>query len=100
MIRYYGQRRARPRATKTAVALEYKRGRDSVPFVTASGRAEIAGQIIEVAQQHGVHIEPDPQLAEILAELDLGQAIPKQVYYVVAEILAFVYKLNSQATAS
>ena len=92
MIRYYGRRRP---PVKTAVALEYRRGRDRAPLVTASGRGEVAEQILSAAREHGIHIEPDPDLALLLADVDLGQAIPPQLYGVVAEILSFVYKLNS-----
>ena len=89
------ERRERRRAIRKAVALEYRRGRQRAPVVTASGRGELAEQIIALARKHGVYVQPDPDLVELLARLDLGTAIPPQLYYVVAEILAFVYKLNS-----
>jgi flagellar biosynthesis protein len=88
-------RRERRRGLRKAVALEYKRGRQRAPVVSATGRGEIAEQIIALAQKHGIYVQPDPDLVEVLAQLDLGAAIPPQLYYVVAEILAFVYKLNS-----
>ncbi|MHB8620601.1 MAG: EscU/YscU/HrcU family type III secretion system export apparatus switch protein [Chloroflexota bacterium] len=91
-MRSYRPRRARP--VKTAVALEYDRGKDYAPVITASGRGEQAERIIALARRHGIYIEPDPDLVEILSTLDLGDAIPPQLYYIVAEILAFVYNLN------
>ncbi|MDE3074945.1 MAG: EscU/YscU/HrcU family type III secretion system export apparatus switch protein [Chloroflexota bacterium] len=93
MTRYYGRRR--PRQVRTAVALEYERGKSSAPAVAASGRGEVAEQIIALAQAHGIYIRPDPGLAEALAQLDVGEAIPPQLYQVVAEVLAFVYRLNA-----
>jgi len=89
------ERRDRRRGIRKAVALEYRSGKQRAPVVTATGRGEIAEQIISLAQKHGVYVQPDPDLIEVLAQLDLGTAIPPQLYYVVAEILAFVYKLNS-----
>ena len=65
-------------------------------MVTALGRGELADEIIALAQRRGVYVQPDPDLVEVLSRLDLGTAIPPQLYYVVAEILAFVYKLNSK----
>jgi flagellar biosynthesis protein len=88
-------RRDRRRGIRKAVALEYQRGKQRAPVVIAAGRGEIAEQIILLAHKHGVYVQPDPDLVELLSHLDLGTAIPPQLYYVVAEILAFVYKLNS-----
>ncbi len=93
MVRYYGRRR--PPRVKTAVALEYERGKDRAPSIAASGRGDVAEKIIKLAKERGIYIQPDPDLAEILAELDVGEAIPPQLYYVVAEVLAFVYNLNA-----
>jgi flagellar biosynthesis protein len=91
--------RDRRRPLRKAVALEYNRGgKQRAPVVTASGRGELAERIIALAQQHGVYVQPDPDLVELLSRLDLGTAIPPQLYYVVAEILAFVYKLNQAAS--
>jgi flagellar biosynthesis protein len=89
------RRDRRRRGIRKAVALEYQRGKQRAPVVTAAGRGEMAEQIIALAQKHGIYVQPDPDLVEVLAQLDLGTAIPPQLYYVVAEILAFVYKLNN-----
>ena len=93
-----GGKRRRP-ATRKAVALEYKRGRQRAPVISASGRGEVAERIIALAEAAGIYIQPDPDLVEILAQLDLGSAIPPKLYYVIAEILAFVYRLNERAAA-
>jgi flagellar biosynthesis protein len=82
-----------------AVALEYRRGDQRAPVVTAFGKGKLAEQIIAVARAHGVYIESDPDLVELLAQVDVGMAIPPHLYYVVAEILAFVYKLNGAQAA-
>jgi flagellar biosynthesis protein len=43
-----------------------------------------------------VAIREDPDLVELLAKLDLGQAIPAELYAVIAEVFAFVYRLNAR----
>lgn len=87
---------------KKAVALQYISGRDRAPKVTAKGQGAVARKIIELAQENGVPIHTDPALIQILAQLDFYEEIPPEAYLVVAEILAFVYKVNQtwhQATA-
>jgi flagellar biosynthesis protein len=54
----------------------------------------VAEKIIEVARRHGIPIQEDPALIQVLAGLDLNQEIPPAVYLVVAEILAFVYSVS------
>lgn len=77
---------------KKAVALKYERNKDSAPKVVAKGKGEVAKKIIEVAKEHGIYIKEDPDLVEVLSGLDLYQEIPEDLYKVVAEILAFIYK--------
>ena len=74
--------------------MEYDRGRLPAPVVTASGRGEVAERILAVAREHRVPICDDPQLAEMLSTLDLGQVIPPELYTVVAEVFAWVYHLE------
>jgi len=62
--------------------------------VTALGRGLLAERLIEEARQHGIPIRENPDLVQILLELDLGQEIPPDLYQAVAEILIFVYRLN------
>jgi flagellar biosynthesis protein len=90
----------RPPAPKTAVALEYTPGKHRAPVVAAKGRGEVAERIIALAEQHGVPIRRDPDLVQVLAKLDLDQAIPPELYAVIAEIFAFVYTLNNRRRAS
>ena len=64
--------------------------------MTAKGRGILADRIIEVARENGVPIQSDPDLVEVLAALDLESEIPEEVYAVVAELLAFVYRINNK----
>ncbi|MBA3005640.1 MAG: EscU/YscU/HrcU family type III secretion system export apparatus switch protein [Proteobacteria bacterium] len=79
-----------------AVAIVYDAEKSSAPRVVASGKGEIARKIIETAREAGIHIQEDPDLVELLAKVPLGQEIPAELYRTVAEVLAFVYKVNEQ----
>ena len=53
-----------------------------------------------VAREHGVPLHQDPGLVEALAKLDIGTVIPRELYAVVAEVLAFVYSVDAEAANS
>lgn len=80
-----------------AVALKYRRGADAAPRLVAKGSGVTAEQIIRIAKAHGVHIQEDAALVEVLSALDLDQEIPAPLYRAVAEILVFVYRVNKSA---
>ncbi len=79
-----------------AVALKYDRKKDNAPRVIAKGRGEIAEKIIEVAKAHNVPSYEDKNLIQILEALDLETEIPPELYRAVAEVLAFIYRLNGK----
>lgn len=79
---------------KQAAALRYEQGKDAAPRVVASGKGIVAERIIKEAEQHGVPVRDDPDLAKLLAMLPLGEEIPPDLYAAVAEVLAFVYGLS------
>ncbi len=79
-----------------AVALTYERQKDDAPRVGAKGQGRIAEKIIEIAKQHNLPIKDDPDLIEVLSSLDIDQQIPAELYVAVAELLAFIYSLNSE----
>lgn len=81
---------------KAAAALRYRRDVDATPRVTASGRGYIAEKILELAREAGIPIREDASLVEALARLDIGSEIPPELYRVVAEMLAFVYRMDRQ----
>jgi flagellar biosynthesis protein len=85
---------------KTAVALGYDPGKDNAPRVLASGKGHIAEQILAIAKQHQLPIRDDPILAEALSQVDLNQVIPAELYAVVAEVFAFVYRLKQKKVDS
>jgi flagellar biosynthesis protein len=83
-----------------AVALRYDKEVSSAPKVTASGRGEVAKKIIEAAQQAGVDIVEDPDLLEVLGRVPIGEEIPPELFQAVAEILAFIYRVNGRYGAA
>lgn len=87
-------RRPTEQKRKQAVALRYQAGVMEAPSVIAKGKGFIADNIIKQAQDHRIPIQEDPSLVEVLGKLDLNQQIPPELYQVVAEILAFVYRLD------
>jgi flagellar biosynthesis protein len=81
---------------RRAAALRYRPEKDSAPRLTAKGSGTVAEKIIALARQQGIPVQEDPALLQVLAGLDLNQEIPPSVYLVVAEILAFVYRLSGK----
>ena len=81
---------------RSAVGLKYKDGDKSAPKVVAKGFGDLADEIIAVAKENGVLVHEDPYLSELLNRLDLGQEIPEQLYYVIAELIAFSYVLQGK----
>jgi len=80
-----------------AVALKYDSLRMEAPLVLAKGKGLIAAKIREIARKSGVPIVENKPLARILFKLvDIGEAIPENLYRAVAEILAYVYGLSGQ----
>jgi len=77
-----------------AVALRYERTDMPAPRVTAKGAGELAQRILDLARQHDVPVRADPDLLELLAACDLGAEIPPELYHAVAELLAFLHRLN------
>ena len=81
---------------KKAVALRYDNEREKVPKVIAKGTGKVAENIIALAEEHGIPVQSDPDLIEVLSKLNIDEEIPPSLYVAVAELLAFVYSLNSK----
>lgn len=82
-----------------AVALKYERGKDPAPKVTAKGRGAVAERILAIARENNIPIKQDKTLLEALYKLDINEEIPEDLYRVIAEILAFVYRMNRSKAA-
>ncbi len=79
---------------QNAIALRYS-GSDAAPRVVAKGSGLIAQQIIERAQQAGVFVHESPEMVALLMQVDLDAHIPPQLYVAVAELLAWLYRIES-----
>lgn len=88
--------RQRDLARRKAVALRYDQEQEDAPRLVAKGRGYRADKIVEIAREHGIHVYEDPDLVTLLAQLDVDAAIPAGLYRAVAEVLAFVYRLNGR----
>lgn len=83
----------RPEPLQQAVALAYQTG-DTAPRVVAQGRGAVAEQIIALAQEHGVFVHESRELVALLLQVDLDDRIPPELYRAVAELLAWLYRLE------
>lgn len=83
--------------THFAVALKYDKNSEKAPIVVAKGTDYVAQKIKEKAREENVPIVENKPLARSLyAAVDIGEEIPAEMYAAVAEILAYVYKLEEQ----
>ena len=76
-----------------AIALAYAAG-EYAPKVVAKGRGAIAEQIIARAKEHDVFVHESKDLVALLMQVDLDDHIPPALYQAIAEILAWLYKLE------
>ena len=81
---------------RRAIALEYNPDQDLAPRVTAVGENILAEQIISLARSQQIPIHEDPFLADALAQVEVSETIPPELYALVAEILAYVYRINQK----
>jgi flagellar biosynthesis protein len=82
-----------------AVAVRYRQGEDDLPVVVAKGTGVLAQRIRELADQHGIARREDPDLAQLLSQLELGSSIPPAAFVAMAEILACLYHANARLAA-
>ena len=87
-----GDSRAGDSPRAIAVALE-EQG-DAAPTVVASGRGLVAEKILELAFANDVKVREDADLAQILAAVDVDSPIPIDAFSAVAEVLAYLYRVN------
>jgi len=78
-----------------AIALRYDPDAMGAPVVVAKGKDQMAERIKEIAEEHGVPIVRNPELARALYyTVEIGEEIPEKFYRVVAEVLAHVYTMG------
>lgn len=79
---------------KEAVALSFNAEQSEAPKVIAKGKGLVADSILKKAQENGVPIQEDPNLVQLLGQLNLNESIPEELYQAVAEVFAFIYRLD------
>jgi len=79
---------------ENAVALKYENER--APTVIASGKGATADEILRIAEESGIPLYENKELAELLSHLELGEEIPEILYRTIAEVIAFAYYLQGK----
>lgn len=82
-----------PEKRQEAVALHYAAD-TGAPRVVAKGRGLLAEEIIERARTAGIYVHESPELVSLLMQVDLDERIPPELYVAVAELLAWLYRLE------
>lgn len=80
---------------RSAVALAYRDG-DIAPKVVAKGYGTMAERIIEEARRCDIFVHDSPELVALLMGLKLDEAIPEELYMVIAELLVWLKQLDHQ----
>lgn len=78
----------------SAVAIAYDTS-DAAPRVVAKGYGTVAENIMRAAQDHGLYVHESPELVALLMQVDLDKHIPAELYQAVAQLLAWLYKLEA-----
>jgi len=77
-----------------AAAISYDPAENDAPVLSAFGEGHLAERIVEVANVSGVPVVSEPNLAEVLSKLSVGDEISPEMYDVVAKVLAFVSEMD------
>ncbi len=83
-----------PQIPKKAVALKYEEKSGHAPRVVAKGRGHVAENILAAAQQNAVPVYQNKTLVNMLMALDIDREIPPELYRAVAEVLAYIYRMD------
>ncbi|MCR5176466.1 MAG: EscU/YscU/HrcU family type III secretion system export apparatus switch protein [Anaerovibrio sp.] len=83
-------------ADKKAVALKYDMEKNLAPKVVAKGKGHVAENILDAARKGKVPVYQNKSLVNMLMALELDKEIPAELYTTVAEILAYVYRIDQR----
>ncbi|MGB3101143.1 MAG: EscU/YscU/HrcU family type III secretion system export apparatus switch protein [Psychrobacillus psychrotolerans] len=81
---------------KEAVAITYNPDLNDAPKIVAKGKGKIAENILARAEEFNVPVQEDASLVELLGQLDINQSIPEELYQAVAEVFAYIYKIDKE----
>ncbi len=89
-----------PNAEQKAVALKYDAERDVAPRVIAKGRGHVAEHILATAQKNTIPVYQNKTLVNMLMALEIDREIPPELYKAIAEVMAYVYKMDKSKEKS
>ena len=76
-----------------AVALRYPEWADA-PFISAKAKGHAASQLLKIADENGIPVVQNAEMADVLSVQNAGQLIPEESYAAIAAVFAFIAKLN------
>lgn len=82
---------------KQTVAVALKYDGLGAPVVTAKDSGAGGEAIIELARQYGIPVHESPELVQLLAQIDVGESIPNDLFVIVAEVIAFAYLISGRS---
>ncbi|MEI6102182.1 MAG: EscU/YscU/HrcU family type III secretion system export apparatus switch protein [Eubacteriales bacterium] len=85
-----------PKDRKQAAALQYDSSHNFAPIVTALGQGTVADRIIEKALQNEVPVLENIGLSQMLQALSVGDSIPPKLYEAVAQIFAYIFRMDQK----
>ena len=91
---FFGEEETENIADKKAVALKYDMQKDIAPKVIAKGRGHVAEHILDTAQKNSVPVYRNKTLVNMLMALEIDREIPPELYKAIAEVMAYVYKMD------
>lgn len=80
---------------RAAIAVSYEES-ETAPRVVAKGYGKLADTIVRTAREHGLYVHESTELVGLLMQVDLDSHIPPQLYQAVAELLAWLYRLEAR----
>lgn len=87
----------KPVGQRTAIALRYDIEKDAAPVILAAGRGDFAEDILRIAEDHKIPFYEDTGLADLLLKLEISTEVPQELYALIAEVLAFIFRLDQMA---
>lgn len=79
----------------SAVALRYPEWAEA-PYICAKAKGSVARRLVEIADENGVPVVENPEMANVLSIQKVGSFIPESTYSAIATIFAFIMKLDEQ----
>jgi flagellar biosynthesis protein len=83
---------------RSAIAIKYDIEKDAAPVILAVGKGTFAEEILKVAEDNKIPLFEDKNLANLLIKLEVDTEVPAELYTLVAEVLAFVFRLDQMVS--